>query len=1268
MGTTTIQAQTGQLTHIRLGIADQRGDGRPDFTYQARLFYADSVSPAQIATAGGTITISGLGFRAGNAVSINGVAVRVVSWSANKIVVTAPAMSAVSATANVAVDVTVSDVSTGAASTMSAALTYSGTPIAQMTMKVVTAPSSPSYVGDSTSLPFAVQLLAADGVTPVAGAAVVFSAPAGSVQWTACGSAMCSVRTDANGMASTGVTPLAAGAVTIEAADGALTQLANFTVLAQVASMVLVSAPSGNLPVTLAAATPFSVRDLAANGNGSGYRPITFTVASGSATFSGCFTQTCTVMADGGGYASVYITPGAPGPVTLLATDGDAHQSAAFTAVGNQDVMQIFGRPAANVFPGDSAGHFAILLLHYDGSGDYGKQVVFTTQSGMIIDQCASTTCPAATDGSGYAEISLTAHQTGTYSIQAAFGTVTQTVSVTVVNHTMQLRLVSAPSGNLPVGVTSVVPFSAQLLEDGITPVANYDVGMNGPQDSVLLNSCGLGVCRLNTDSNGMVSTLVTPLKAGFITLSAIFEPATLTASFTAVGPAETMQVLAQPGPTGVMVGDPVNLTIQLIGSDGVTFYPYKLVTFSVAKGSFGFTGCPFTVCTVRTDSTGTVSMSGVAWGAGAVSVQVVDDLTSQTINFMASSKPDVMHLISAPASGGYAGTPVAIPFAVQVLFADGVTTAPGKNVTVSVTSGVAGFAACGGVSSCVLQTGSSGTITTVVTPLSGGSITLTATDGGVSQSATFVALAVPEAMQIVSVPASGTGVGIAASVPFAIRIVAGDGVTPLANRSVTISVTNGLLGVCGLASCVVVSDATGLAATRVTPLAAGVVSLLAADGAVTQATSFTAVVRPDQMNLISAPADGSLVGDVAAAVFAVQVVAGDGVTAAGGRSITLSITSGSARLTACGAASCILITNASGVASSGVIPLAPGTVTLSAAEDAVVQTASFRAAAKADKMSVVSTPGASVFVGAAASSPFSVRLVQNDGVTPVAGAAITFTASTNGAIQFGPCATVSCVVFTDSNGLAATSITGVTAGSMVLMATADPTTGAAGISIPFQVLPNQYNLTASHATTYVEEGVVLRLNLNAAATENGSASPGQTVHWTALQGFVLGASASVTAADGSTAVPAVLGPLSAGAQTTAIACAWTNVCASFTGIGVSAQDLRIAVTSGGQQSATGGAALGAVVVMVTDGSGNPVAAAQVSVYQTVTALDASCSNRGRCPAAPVLLSKTIVMVSGTDGTLTLTPLTVAGVATQTEIAYSVGTQGFATVVLSAQP
>jgi hypothetical protein len=107
---------------------------------------------------------------------VNGVAATAVSWTSNSIVVTMPSMSAAQAVNLVPVDVVVTDLSTGATSTMSGALTYDTASTLPKTMRLASAEVNPVYAGDMAGTPFAVQVLAADGVTPIVGDAVTLSA------------------------------------------------------------------------------------------------------------------------------------------------------------------------------------------------------------------------------------------------------------------------------------------------------------------------------------------------------------------------------------------------------------------------------------------------------------------------------------------------------------------------------------------------------------------------------------------------------------------------------------------------------------------------------------------------------------------------------------------------------------------------------------------------------------------------------------------------------------------------------------------------------------------------------------------------------------------------------------------------------------------------------------------------------------------------------------------------------------------------------------
>ena len=202
---------------LRMAFADEYGADRPDFTYTARLLYAVSVSPNVVGMGGGTITIVGSGFRPGNQVKVNGVLAQVVSSTANQIVATVPSSAAAGATLGRAVTVTVSDPATQGSTAISSALMYTNS--ADLLQKI-SAPTD-MLTGSTATLPFAVKVLASDGVTPVTGATVQFSVVSGSATLGLCGAgvATCWGTTDSTGQVSTSVASLAAGTITLSAKE-----------------------------------------------------------------------------------------------------------------------------------------------------------------------------------------------------------------------------------------------------------------------------------------------------------------------------------------------------------------------------------------------------------------------------------------------------------------------------------------------------------------------------------------------------------------------------------------------------------------------------------------------------------------------------------------------------------------------------------------------------------------------------------------------------------------------------------------------------------------------------------------------------------------------------------------------------------------------------------------------------------------------------------------------------------------------------------------
>jgi hypothetical protein len=215
-GMTMLAAQSTQPQQLRMAITDERGDGRPDYAYQARILYADAITPTNVSASGGVITITGMGFRAGNAVTVNGVSAAVSSWTANTIVATVPSLRTLGITTALVADVAVKDLASGGTTVMSGALSYAAP---ASTLNLIAVPMGTMFVGDTQ--PFTVQAIAGDGVTPLVNQSITFTATGATAIFGACAAATCTIVTDATGTASTSITPQAPGNVTLTATGSA---------------------------------------------------------------------------------------------------------------------------------------------------------------------------------------------------------------------------------------------------------------------------------------------------------------------------------------------------------------------------------------------------------------------------------------------------------------------------------------------------------------------------------------------------------------------------------------------------------------------------------------------------------------------------------------------------------------------------------------------------------------------------------------------------------------------------------------------------------------------------------------------------------------------------------------------------------------------------------------------------------------------------------------------------------------------------------------
>jgi IPT/TIG domain-containing protein len=197
-GETWLRIASNEDDIVRIGIADLRGDGRPDYAYDGWLLYADTVSPAHLPASGGPITIEGAGFRLADTVLVGGQPALVTSISPTQITAIAPP-TASGVTGSV--DVEVDDLPPFyAAAIIPSGISYdSGTGDA---LTLLTAPSGTVPIG--VPMPFTVTALNS-ALAPAGGVTVIYTVTAGTATLS-CSRPVCSVTATGDGRATINVT------------------------------------------------------------------------------------------------------------------------------------------------------------------------------------------------------------------------------------------------------------------------------------------------------------------------------------------------------------------------------------------------------------------------------------------------------------------------------------------------------------------------------------------------------------------------------------------------------------------------------------------------------------------------------------------------------------------------------------------------------------------------------------------------------------------------------------------------------------------------------------------------------------------------------------------------------------------------------------------------------------------------------------------------------------------------------------------------------
>ena len=197
-GETWLRVATNGDDMVRIGVADLRGDGRPDYAYSGWVLYADTVSPARLPASGGSITIEGMGFRLADTVMVGGQAATVTSIAPNQITAVAPpAQAGVTGSVDVEVD---DQPVFYAAAVIPGGVSYNSGNGDALTLN--TAPSNTVPIGEP--LPFSVTALGSN-LTPAGGVTVIYTVTSGTATL-GCGLPVCSVVATGDGHATMNVT------------------------------------------------------------------------------------------------------------------------------------------------------------------------------------------------------------------------------------------------------------------------------------------------------------------------------------------------------------------------------------------------------------------------------------------------------------------------------------------------------------------------------------------------------------------------------------------------------------------------------------------------------------------------------------------------------------------------------------------------------------------------------------------------------------------------------------------------------------------------------------------------------------------------------------------------------------------------------------------------------------------------------------------------------------------------------------------------------
>jgi hypothetical protein len=286
--------------------------------------------------------------------------------------------------------------------------------------------------------------------------------------------------------------------------------------------------------------------------------------------------------------------------------------------------------------------------------------------------------------------------------------------------------------------------------------------------------------------------------------------------------------------------------------------------------------------------------------------------------------------------------------------------------------------------------------------------------------------------------------------------------------------------------------------------------------------------------------------------------------------------------------------------------------------------------------------------VGTQAANPMTVRVLAADGVTPVRGATIGWSAS--GGLQLSACGGApSCSASSDQNGIAATLLTPAAIGVSTITATLAPGvySSSPSVSVSLNATESVSDIGVLTPYLWIAQGATVSVPLTARVLSNGAPQNNTTVNFSLVAGSgTLSAASAKTGSTGYAAVTLTVTQISALVQVTACVGPVNAPCQTIYTNAVPLAQQNLQPVSGSGQISTG-QAFQPVIVRVTDSSSPPnaVLGASVSFLTTVLRPGGTSSSGGGGetnpgnPAMPVILKVSqSSAITDTNGLASMVP------------------------------